>query len=58
MMSMEKKVYKEVVEWAGEIFSLKCLVEEWEEGNKDRKKVNQYNTWLNALLKKYIKAKV
>ena len=58
MMSMEKKVYKEEEEWVGEIFFLKCLVEEWEEDNKAQRKVNQFNTWLNALLKKYIKVKV
>ena len=58
MMNMEKKVYKEEVEWAVEIYFLKCLVEEWEEDNKDLKKGNQYSTWLNAPLKKYIKAKV
>jgi hypothetical protein len=41
-----------------EIFFLKCLEEEWEEDHKALRKGNQFNTWSNALLKKYIKVKM
>lgn len=56
--NMVKKVYKEEVEWVEEIYSHKCLEEEWEEEVKDQKKVNLYNMLSNVPLKKFIKAKV
>ena len=58
MTNMVKKVYKEEVEWVEEIYSHKCLEEEWEEEVKDQKKVNLYNMLSNVPLKKFIKAKV
>ena len=57
MTNMVKRAFKEELEWAGEIFSHRCLAEEWEDP-KAQKRGNQYNTLSNALLKKFIRVKM